>query len=302
MPITLLILIAIGVAGLAAAGFVFLEEMSRRQIVERSGGGRAQPGARVRVVRDASRREQRLQKVLRRAPSLWAEDESVRTRLVQAGYDSPVAPLAYSMIRVVSLVLFPAIVIIVLQDVTFWQRTLAIIGATIVGLAAPVWYLLRLVRLRQEKIRRSLPDALDLLVVCVEAGISLDAAILRVAKDIVYAHSELAHELHVVNRKTNAGVPREHALRGLWERTGVDELRTLVSSLIQSEKWGTSSARVLRVASETLRRNRRQAAEKRAATAPVKMVIPLALLIFPALFVVILGPAAIAIAAAFSGR
>ena len=82
----------------------------------------------------------------------------------------------------------------------------------------------------------------------------------------------------------------------------MDELRTLVSSLIQSEKWGTSSARVLRVASETLRRNRRQSAEKRAATAPVKMVIPLALLIFPALFVVILGPAAIAIAAAFSGR
>jgi tight adherence protein C len=302
MPVTLLILIAIGVAGLAAAGFVFLEELSRRQIVERSGGGGAKPGVRVRVVRDASRREQRLQAVLRRAPSLWAQDESVRTRLVQAGYDSPLAPLSYSMLRVVSLVLFPALVLIFLQDVSFWQRSLAIVGATIVGLAAPVWYLLRLVRLRQEKIRRSLPDALDLLVVCVEAGISLDAAILRVAKDIVYAHSELAHELQVVNRKTNAGVPREQALRGLWERTGVDELRTLVSSLVQSEKWGTSSARVLRVASETLRRNRRQAAEKRAATAPVKMVIPLALLIFPALFVVILGPAAIAIAAAFSGR
>jgi tight adherence protein C len=301
VPITLLVLIAIGVAGLAAAGFVFLEELSRRQIVERSGGG-PRPGARMRVVRDVSLREQRLRRVLQRAPSLWAQDESVRTRLVQAGYDSPLAPLAYSMIRVVSLVLFPVIALVVVQDVSFWQRSLAIVGATIVGLAAPVWYLLRLVRLRQEKIRRSLPDALDLLVVCVEAGISLDAAILRVAKDIVYAHSELAHELIVVNRKTNAGVPREQALRGLWERTGVDELRTLVSSLVQSEKWGTSSARVLRVSSETLRRNRRQSAEKRAATAPVKMVIPLALLIFPALFVVILGPAAISIVAAFSGR
>jgi tight adherence protein C len=106
----------------------------------------------------------------------------------------------------------------------------------------------------------------------------------------------------VVNRRTNAGMAREESLRGLWERTGVEELRTLIASLIQSEKWGSSSARTLRVSSETLRRKRRQNAEKRAATAPVKMVLPLGLLIFPALFIVILGPAVLNIAAQFKGR
>ena len=95
-------------------------------------------------------------------------------------------------------------------------------------------------------------------MVCVEAGISLDAAILRVAKDLTYVHPELADELLVVSRKTNAGMTREDALRGLWDRTGVDEVRTLVASLVQSEKWGSSSSRVLRVSAETLRRKRRQ--------------------------------------------
>src|SRR4029078_2761195 len=139
-------------------------------------------------------------------------------------------------------------------------------------------------------------------VVCVSAGISLDAALLRVAKDMVYVHPELSRELLIVNRKTNAGVTREVALRGRGERTGVEEVRSLVSSLIQSEKWGTSSSRVLRVSAETLRRKRRFAAEKKAATAPLKMLIPMALLIFPALFVVIMGPAVMKIVGAFAGK
>jgi tight adherence protein C len=102
-----------------------------------------------------------------------------------------------------------------------------------------------------------------------------------------------------VSRKTNAGMTREDALRGLWDRTGVDELRTLVAALVQSEKWGSSSARVLRVSAETLRRKRRHAAERKAATAPLKMIVPMALFIFPALFVVVLGPAVIQIVGSF---
>jgi tight adherence protein C len=164
-----------------------------------------------------------------------------------------------------------------------------------IGLMLPPFVLLRLEARRQERIRRSLPDALDLLVVCVEAGISLDAAILRVAKDLLLVHPELAGELMVVSRKTNAGMTREDALRGLWDRTGVDEVRALVASLLQSEKWGSSSARVLRVSSETLRRKRRQTAERKAATAPLKMIVPMAIFIFPALFIVILGPAVVQI-------
>ncbi len=105
------------------------------------------------------------------------------------------------------------------------------------------------------------------------------------------AHTDLAHELAVVNRKTNAGIPRDTALRSLWQRTGVEEMRALVSSMIQSEKWGTSIATVLRVSAETLRRKRRQTAEKKAKQAPLKMTFPLVLFILPALFIVIMGPA-----------
>jgi tight adherence protein C len=163
------------------------------------------------------------------------------------------------------------------------------------GWALPVWYVNRKVFLRQERIRRSVPDALDLLVVCIEAGVSLDAAILRVARELTNVHPELSGELMVVNRKSNAGVPREQALRGLWDRTGVEEVRALVSTMIQSEKWGTSIGTVLQVYAETLRRKRRQAVEKKAATIPVKMLFPLILFILPALFAVVMGPAIIQI-------
>jgi tight adherence protein C len=116
-----------------------------------------------------------------------------------------------------------------------------------------------------------------------------------VAREIRLAHTDLAHELAVVNRKTNAGIPRDTALRSLWQRTGVEEIRTLVSSMIQSEKWGTSIATVLRVSAETLRRKRRQTAEKKAKQAPLKMTFPLVLFILPALFIVIMGPALVQI-------
>ncbi len=242
------------------------------------------------------------QELLKRAPSVWTQNASIQEQLVHAGFDSPTAPAVYATVRVFCLVLFPVISLIVLPPDSVLQAFVIGVSAGFIGLVSPVVYLIRAVRKRRERIRRSLPDALDLLVVCVEAGISLDAALLRVAKDMVYVHPDLARELIIVNRKTNAGVTREAALRGLWDRTGVEEVRSLVSSLIQSEKWGTSSSRVLRVSSETLRRKRRFAAEKKAATAPIKMLIPMALLIFPALFVVILGPAVMKIVQAFGGK
>lgn len=301
MPILLVLLICVGVAGLATAAFVYLEEAARRQVLARSGGAALPPQARLRIIRQGAQREMRLRRLLRRAPSVWAQNEEVQNSLVRAGFDSPVAPLVYAMTRAAAIVVFPVAAVVLLPGASFTVRIISILGALLVGLLLPVWYLMRAVRVRQEKIRRSLPDALDLLVVCVEAGISLDAAILRVARELVHAHPQLAREFMTVNRKTNAGMTREDALRGLYQRTGVEEIRSLVSSLVQSEKWGTSSARVLRVASESLRRRRRQLAEKRAATAPVRMVLPLALLIFPALFVVILGPAMMSIITALRG-
>ena len=154
-------------------------------------------------------------------------------------------------------------------------------------------------RLRQERIIHSIPDTLDLLLVCVEAGVSLDAALLRVGREMVLLHPELANELLTMNRRMNAGMRREEALHGLYERTGVDELRALGDYMIQSERWGTSIAKVLRVYSESMRRKRRQAAEKKAAVAATKMVFPLALFILPALFAIIGGPAVLAIGPVF---
>lgn len=291
-------------ASLGVAAYVYVRELSRRDVAGKAIGGFEPTDVRRRIMRastDDATSDSLQGRILKRAPSVWAQDESVQLKLVHAGHDGAIAPLIYSMSRLVLMVGLPVITFILMPKNTFNLTVMAVLVAALCGFLFPAAFLARKVRMRQEKIKRALPDGLDLLVVCVEAGISLDAAILRVAKDLNTAHPELARELAIVNRKTNAGVRREEALRGLWERTGVDDIRTLVASLIQSEKWGTSSSRVLRVSSETLRRKRRQSAERRAALAPNKMTIPLALLIFPALFVVILGPALINIYDAFGG-
>lgn len=296
-------LIIIAVIAAAVAFALQIRERSRQEIVDRTLGVTSNADVRRAIRRGLGANEENSlrARMLKKAPSVWAQNETVQQRLVKAGYDGPIAPLVYSMLRVVSLVALPLLAFILLPKDSFLKILVGVSAAGMVGLLLPPFVLLRLESRRQEQIRRSLPDALDLLVVCVEAGISLDAAILRVAKDLMYVHPELAGELMVVSRKTNAGMTREDALRGLWDRTGVDEVRALVASLLQSEKWGSSSARVLRVSSETLRRKRRQAAERKAATAPLKMVVPMAIFIFPALFVVILGPAVIQILSGFGG-
>jgi tight adherence protein C len=293
----LIALIVLSVGGVAVAVWLQMRESSRQEVIERAHGTGASTDDRRAIRRglpdddpDSLRA-----RMLRKAPSVWSANQSIQARLVQAGYDNPVAPLVYSLLRVVALIVLPLMVLLLLPTHSFIQAIVAISAAGIVGLMLPPFILLRMVSSRQDKIRRSLPDCLDLLVVCVEAGISLDAAILRVARDLTYVHPQLAGELLVVSRKTNAGMTREEALRGLWDRTGVEEVRTLVASLVQSEKWGSSASRVLRVSAETLRRKRRHAAEKKAATAPLKMIVPMAVFIFPALFVVVLGPAVVQI-------
>jgi len=297
-------LIIIAVAGFAIAVGLQMRERSRQEVVDRTLGitSNAEVRRAIRRGLGASEENSLKARMLKKAPSVWATNETVQQRLVKAGYDGPVAPLVYSLIRVAVLVIIPLGAFLIMPKTSFLKVVVGLIAALFIALMLPPFTLLRMESLRQERIRRSLPDALDLLVVCVEAGISLDAAILRVAKDLLLVHPELAGELLVVSRKTNAGMTREDALRGLWDRTGVDEVRTLVASLLQSEKWGSSSARVLRVSSETLRRKRRQTAERKAATAPLKMVVPMAIFIFPALFVVILGPAVIQIISGFGGK
>lgn len=299
--VVLFVLIILSVGAFAVALWLQLREASRREAVDRALGGSSATADIRRAVRKGLGQDQDdlRARMLKKAPSIWAQNQTIQERLIKAGYDGAIAPLAYSMIRVIVLLAFPLLAFFFLATTSFSQLLVGVLAAGFFGLLLPPLVLLRLEGRRQEKIRRSLPDALDLLVVCVEAGISLDAALLRVAKDLMYVHPELAKELLVVSRKTNAGMTREDALRGLWDRTGVEEVRALVASLVQSEKWGSSSARVLRVSAQTLRRKRRHAAERRAATAPLKMIVPMALFIFPALFVVILGPAVIQIVGAF---
>jgi len=174
-------------------------------------------------------------------------------------------------------------------------RPPAFLGLMMAGYFFPTLILNRLVEARQKKIQEGLPDALDLLVVCVEAGQGLNAALKRVAGDLKLTNPALCKELTLVNLEINAGLERETALRNLAERTGVEEVASLCSMLIQSDRFGTSMGQALKVQSETLRTNRRQRLEELAAKTPVKLVFPLLLFIFPALMVVIIGPAAIRI-------
>ena len=301
MPIQLIIFLAVIVLAVVVGGSALIAAAQRRAVLARAGvseeGGTGSTIV-LRPVRDAQARGFR-QWVMDTFPGPTGEDLQSQEKLVQAGFDTPTAPATYFFSRVVSFVILPVLAIAFGPRNSFFTYVLSIGFAVFAGWIMPMGFLDRLVRQRQEKIRRSVPDALDLMVVCVEAGVSLDAAILRVSREIRLAHTDLAHELSVVNRKTNAGIPRDAALRSLWQRTGVEELRTLVSSMIQSEKWGTSIATVLRVSAETLRRKRRQVAEKKAKQAPLKMTFPLVLFILPALFIVIMGPALVQVITEF---
>jgi len=167
------------------------------------------------------------------------------------------------------------------------------LGGAALGYLMPGMMLGRLAKKRQHRIRLSLADALDLLVVSVEAGLGLDQALLRVGEELAFAHKDLSDELRLVNLELRAGKARSEALRNLADRTGVDDLSSLAAMLIQTDKFGTSVAQSLRVHSDTLRTKRRQRAEEAAAKTGVKMVFPLVFCIFPAIWVVTIGPAAI---------
>jgi len=151
----------------------------------------------------------------------------------------------------------------------------------------------RMIKARQTRITLGLPDALDLTVICVEAGLALDQALLRVGADLQYAHPDLSDEFHLLNLELRAGKPRSEALRNLVDRTGVDDVRSLVGTLIQTDRFGTSVAQALRVHSDSLRTERRQRAEEQAAKTTIKMVPPLVVFVLPSIIIVTIGPALI---------
>src|SRR4029077_17203721 len=157
----------------------------------------------------------------------------------------------------------------------------------------PRFVLKRMIRDRQRRITLALPDALELTAICVEAGLALDQALMRVGEDLHHAHPDLSDEFHLVNLEMRAGKPRVEALRNLTERTGVDDIRALVGTLVQTDRFGTSVAQALRVHSDSLRTERRQRAEEQAAKTTIKMVIPLVIFVLPSIIFVTIGPAVI---------
>ena len=161
------------------------------------------------------------------------------------------------------------------------------------GFFIPRFFLKRMIKDRQQRIRIALPDALDLTVICVEVGLALDQALMRVGQDLHHAHPDLSDEFHLVNLEMRAGKPRAEALRNMVDRTGVDDIRSLVGTLIQTDRFGTSVAQALRVHSDSLRTARRQRAEEQAAKTTIKMVPPLVLFILVPFLFVTVGPALI---------
>ena len=226
-------------------------------------------------------------------PRSPAEMTRQERKLVQAGYRRKDAVLllngSYFAVAATVLMVFLSV------GYVYRQPVLSVILAIFLGAAIPDMWLRHAIARRKEAIQHSLPDAMDLAVIAVEAGLGLDQALLRVGDEVNVAHPELADELRLRNLEVNMGRSRSDALRNLAERTGVEDLKALVAILIQTDRFGTSVGQALRTFSDSLRIKRRQRAEELAAKLAVKMVIPMVLFIFPGVFIVILGPAFIAI-------
>jgi tight adherence protein C len=221
----------------------------------------------------------------------------LRKRFARAGHDTLVAVAVYTVARMVlpiALGLAP-----LLLD-PFDKRWMAMVAGALLGMQLPQSVLQYLITKRQHIIENGLPDALDLLIVCIEAGSAIDQAIVKVGDELAIAYPPLAFELRMVVTETRAGKRRVDAFRSFAERTGVEDVRSLVAMLVQTDRFGTSISQALRTQAETSRIKRRQKAEEAAAKMGVKLVFPLVLLLFPAFFVVSLGPAVIAFVKVFS--
>jgi len=233
--------------------------------------------------------EQALDPLSKAIPLSPGEVSRARRWLIQAGYRDPRHLTVYVGSRLACALFALSLV----AASSGFDSPVLMVSVTAFGFFLPRFVLKRLIRNRQLRIKLGLPDALDLTVICVEAGLALDQALMRVGEDLRHAHRELSDEFHMVNLEMRAGKPRAEALRNLVERTGVDDIKALVGTLIQTDRFGTSVAQALRVHSDSLRTERRQRAEEQAAKTTIKMVIPLVLFVLPSIIFVTLGPAVI---------
>jgi len=237
------------------------------------------------------------QKIASYIPKSPKEMGRLRRRLATAGFHGFAPVLIYSLAEVIGAVGGFVIVFFVMGFRTGWLFGLA--GA-VFGYVIPGYIVARRIRQRKKQIQNGLPDALDLLIVSLEAGLALDQAILKCSEELLIAYPALSEELQFVNTETRAGKPRVEALKNFAKRTQVDDVRALVAMLVQTDRFGTSVAQALRTHAEESRVKRRQRAEERAAKLSVKLIFPLVFLLLPAFFVIALGPGVIKLVEVFS--
>ncbi len=228
------------------------------------------------------------------------ENSTLRIHFMNAGYRSETAPTIFFLAKTLLTFTLPAILLlyIVISGTSFTDNSLMllyIVVAAALGYFLPNVFLERRIAYRKREIFESFPDAMDLIIVCVESGLGLDAALARVSEEVHMISPVLGEELHLINLELRAGSSRERALRNLALRTGVEDIDTLVAMLVQSDRFGTSVAQALRVHAENLRTKRRLRAEEEAAKIALKLLFPLIFFIFPSMLLVLLGPAIISI-------
>jgi tight adherence protein C len=229
----------------------------------------------------------------RLVPPSAADAKKLQKKLMQAGFRSESATGIYRAIQLTLMIAFPSMVLlgysVTAQPMS--EALLPCLGAFATGFLKPRFILNRLVAKRKLRITWGLADALDLMVITMEAGLGLNAAMLKVCEELKTVHPDICKEFELANLEIRVGRERSEALRNLAERTGVEDLNSLVGMMIQADRFGTSIAKAVRVYSDSLRTKRRQRAEQAAQKAAFKLLLPLGALLFPTMFIIILGPA-----------
>ncbi len=299
-------LLAVGLLLLVAIALVSYSLWPRRTseaeaVKRRLAGGRAVDE--TLEIREQAR-SSAVQQIVKRAtpmieklilPSSDQQQTMLRTKLAVAGFRQPQAQTVF----LASKTILAAVGVIVggLSGMALHQDLVVLLGTIAFsagfGFMLPNLWLMVAVSSRKQKIRHGLPDTLDLLVVSVESGLALDAALKRVGEEMSLVHPDISQEMRIATMESQMGIPRSEALENMANRCGVEEMRSLVTVVLQAEKFGTSIARALRNQGEAIRTKRRQAAEERAQKTAVKLMLPLVLFIFPAMGVVLAGPAAL---------
>jgi len=300
-PLLLGLLVAAS-AGLIAFSLMPAGKQRETQILRRVAGKRGEGKDRQATTQRGVQKASAAETLVKKAapflskpvmPKSQQEQSTLRIKLARAGFRSDAAPMLFLASKTVLALMLAALGLVL--GLASGQTPQKLVGLVVflggIGFMLPNVWLWMGCRKRSQKIREGLPDALDLMVISVEAGLGLDATIQRVAKELQHVHVELSEEFVITTMETQMGLPRQEALENLADRVGIPEIKSLVAVVNQAEKFGTSIAKTLRNQADAMRVKRRQAAEERAQKTAVKLMIPLVLFIFPSIMVVLGGPA-----------